>query len=135
MIESIELLLYEGLDLTPYYAEFNLDDLLRMDTATQYRTYGEGIKSGMVAINEARKKINLPKVEGGGNYLQQQNYSLEALNKRDTKEDPFAPAKAPAPPPAVKPAAQIQAPAAQKFLPDYSKLSADEIFDLMGSAL
>lgn len=96
-IEAIEALLDEGLGLAGAAQElscaFNLDDLLKMDTNTQYRTYGEGVQRGILAINEARKLLGYGPVEGGGNYLQQQNYSLEALNKRDTKADPFAPTK------------------------------------------
>jgi hypothetical protein len=54
--------------------------------------------------NEARKKRRLPPVAGGDAvYLQQQNYSTEALAKRDAQEDPFGAAKPPAPPP-VQPA-------------------------------
>ena len=107
-IEGIESSLDDGLSLTgPNQSkgtEFDLDSLLRMDTPTQYKTYGDGIRSGLVAPNEGRFKINLPPVEGGDTpYLQQQNYSLEALNKRDSKADPFA-AKPATPPALPKPA-------------------------------
>ena len=52
----------------------------------------------------ARGRLNLPPVLGGDQvYLQQQNYSLAALAKRDKREDPFATAKPPAPPPAPSP--------------------------------
>ncbi len=44
-----------------------------------------------MTINEARKKVNLVNKDGGDTlYMQQQNYSLEALNKRDSLPDPFA---------------------------------------------
>lgn len=94
LIESIELCLDEGLGLTQvtgktYGVEFDIDDLLRMDSATQVKTLTEGLK-GIYASNEARKKLNLPPVKGGNAVLaQQQNYSLEALAKRDAQEDPF----------------------------------------------
>ena len=39
--------------------EFDLDDLLRMDTATQYRTYGEASPARSIAPNEARFKVGL----------------------------------------------------------------------------
>jgi phage portal protein BeeE len=40
--------------------------------------------------NEARRSENLPPVTGGDElYLQQQNYSLGALARRDASEDPF----------------------------------------------
>ncbi|EMR5235565.1 phage portal protein, partial [Salmonella enterica] len=39
---------------------------------------------------EARKSENLPPVEGGDSlFLQQQNFSLAALAKRDASDDPF----------------------------------------------
>jgi HK97 family phage portal protein len=97
-IEDVELCLDEGLALGKgergfqLGTEFDLTDLLRMDTATQVKTEGEAVKAGIKAPDEARKALNLPPVPGGGSpYLQQQNYSLEALAKRDAQEDPFAP--------------------------------------------
>jgi phage portal protein BeeE len=48
-----------------------------------------------MAPDEGRAKLNLPPVPGGKYpYLQQQNYSLEALAKRDAS-DPFAAPPAP----------------------------------------
>jgi HK97 family phage portal protein len=90
-IEAIELCLDEGLELSkPFGTEFDLDDLLRMDSATQIKTLADGVRGGIYAPNEARAKLSLQPVDGGGTpYLQQQNYSLEALAKRDAKEDPF----------------------------------------------
>jgi HK97 family phage portal protein len=93
-IESIELCLDEGLGLTGhrdhvYGTEFDLDDLLRMDTATKVKTAVESLK-GVSTPNEARKKFDLKPIKGGDTvYLQQQNYSLEALAKRDASDDPF----------------------------------------------
>lgn len=94
-IESIELCLDEGLGLTQhqghtYGTEFDLDDLLRMDTATKVKTVVEGLK-GLFTVNEGRKKFDLKKITGGDTvYLQQQNFSVEALNRRDKSDDPFA---------------------------------------------
>jgi HK97 family phage portal protein len=102
-IEAIELCLDEGLALTTvqghtYGTEFDLDDLLRMDTATQYKTIGDGIGAALLTPNEGRKKIGQKPLPGGDTaYMQQQNYSLAALNKRDQQEDPFSAGKAPAP--------------------------------------
>ena len=102
-IEGIELCLDEGLGLDAveghtYGVEFDLGDLLRMDTQAKIRTAVEGLK-GVFKPNEARAWFDLPPVTGGDVvYLQQQNYSLEALNKRDQKEDPFA-SNTPAPAP------------------------------------
>lgn len=92
LVENIEICLDEGLALPDKYStEMDLDGLLRMDTATLYNTLGSGIKNCVLKPNEARKRINLSPVEGGDAlYLQQQNYSLAALAKRDSKEDPFS---------------------------------------------
>ena len=103
LFESIEELLDIGLGLRAHAAheygvEFDLDNLLRMDTATRVKTLADGIKGAVLKPNEARANMNLPPVEGGDEvYLQQQNYSLAALAKRDAKDDPFAsPTAAPA---------------------------------------
>ena len=88
-IENIEALLDEGLGLGndrsgTYRTEFDLDDLLRMDTATQIESVAKGVAAGIFAPNEARAKFNLPPTKGGESpYLQQQNFSLEALAERD----------------------------------------------------
>ena len=120
LIEAVEALLDEGLGLVSaaqqYGTEFDLGDLLRMDTSTQFKTYGDGIKSGLLAPNEGRKKLNLVPVDGGDTpYLQQQNYSLEALNKRDAKADPFA--STPKTPALPKPANEPVVPPPPKALP------------------
>lgn len=95
LIESIELCLDEGLEIPDSQGvQFDLDGLLRMDTATQVNTLGEGVIKALYTPNEARKKLNLKSVEGGDTpYLQQQNYSLEALSRRDQSDDPFGTAK------------------------------------------
>ena len=92
-IESIELCLDEGLELKGALGtEFDLDGLLRMDTATKVKAAADGVKAGFLAPNEARARFELPPVEGGQSpYLQIQNYSLEALNKRDQESSPVTP--------------------------------------------
>lgn len=92
LIESAEANLDLGLSLpSNYYTEFDLDGLMRMDTAARYEATGKAIKDGWLSPNEARKKENMKPVEGGESpMIQQQNYSLAALKKRDSKADPFA---------------------------------------------
>lgn len=106
LIEAIELCLDEGLGIgegsqnPTLGTEFDLDVLLRMDSATKIETLAKGTGAGIYAPNEARRRVNLPPVTGGASPLmQEQNYSLEALAKRDAKPDPFASAPPPAPPP------------------------------------
>lgn len=110
-VEGIEALLDDGLGVTSagYSTEFDLDDLLRMDSATQVKTLNEAVGGGWMSPNEARKKRNLPPAKGGeGPYLQQQNYSLEALAKRDTGDDPFSKATPAAPAPTQDEAKAIE---------------------------
>lgn len=97
-IESIELCIDEGLGLpADWGVEFDLDTLIRMDSAAMMKYLSDGVGAGIFAPNEGREKLGLPPKEGGDTpYLQQQNYSLAALNKRDTSADPFG--KAPAAP-------------------------------------
>jgi len=97
LIENVEALLDEGLGLneskegTWYGTEFDLDDLIRMDVKTQVEAYSAATKGALMSPDEARRKLNLPTVEGGSSpYLQQQNYSLAALSRRDAQPDPFA---------------------------------------------
>ena len=96
LFECIELCLDEGLGLVDvegkdYGSEFDLDDLLRMDTATMIEAEAKAVGAGIKAPNESRKRLNLGPVPGGKSpYLQQQNFSLAALFKRDALEDPFA---------------------------------------------
>ena len=97
LIESVEILLDEGLGLTvqsqhTYGTEFDLDELLRMDSSTKSTTWGTLVQRSIVAPNEARAAFDLPPLEGGDSvYMQQQNFSLEALAKRDSGDNPFAP--------------------------------------------
>jgi len=83
--------------------QFDTDNLLRMDTATLVTTIKDAVGAGVMAPNEGRQKFDLKPVTGGESpYLQQQNYSLEALAKRDAQADPFAPNTPPAPPPSAQ---------------------------------
>jgi len=116
-IESIEALQDEALGLTDagYEMEMDLDALLRMDPTGRAERLKLAIGAGWMGPNEARITENLPNVAGGDTpYLQQQNYSLSALAKRDAKDDPFAAGTAPPSPAAAAaapPAAALPPPA------------------------
>lgn len=95
LIEQFELCMDEGLGLDEpkdgktLGVELDLDSLLRMDTAAQMATLAEGVGSGILAPDEARKKLDRRPVKGGHTpYLQQQNYSLAALDARDQAGPP-----------------------------------------------
>ncbi len=105
-IEEIEELIDHGLGIgwaMGLGTEFDTENLMRMDSATLVTTIKDIVGAGVMAPNEGRAKFDLKPVAGGDlPYLQQQNFSLEALAKRDAQADPFAPAtpaasKAPAP--------------------------------------
>lgn len=88
LIESIELCLDEGLGLDKRIdgrilgTEFDISDLLRMDTSTQFDVL-EKAKS-LLTLDERRKRVNYGKIAGGGTvYLQQQDHSIEAIAARD----------------------------------------------------
>jgi HK97 family phage portal protein len=98
LIEEIELLLDDGLRLgkgfgNSYGTEFDLTDLLRMDTSTKTKAAADAVGSGAMSPDEARKRyFDLGPVEGGASpYMQIQNYSLSALHKRDQNSSPVTP--------------------------------------------
>lgn len=104
LMTSLEKSLDEGLGLllpidgVQYGTEFDIDDLIWMDTKTRGEAAAKS--AGTLSPNEARKKYyGMGPVEGGESpMVQQQYYSLEALAERDAA-DPFAkPAPAPAAP-------------------------------------
>jgi len=91
LIESFEAVMDDGLSLKPArHTEIDLDGLLRMDAPSMVKTEAEGVKAGIKSPNESRRRLNLPPVQGGDTpYLQQQNFSLAALDERDRSGDPF----------------------------------------------
>jgi HK97 family phage portal protein len=102
LIEAAELCLDEGLGLggkidgKTYGTEFDVDNLLRMDSVAQMEVLDKG--KNVMKPNEARKRLDLPPVKGGDAvYRQQQEFSLEALAKRDALDDPFGAKPKPAP--------------------------------------
>lgn len=85
LIESMELCLDIGFGIgKTERIELDLDGLLRMDSKTKMETAKIGVDGSINTPNEARMAFNLPPLPGGDTvYMQQQNYSLEALNERD----------------------------------------------------
>lgn len=93
LIEAFENCMDDAFDLKSMGFEVFLDlsTLLRMDSISQMNFYSLGVQRGIIAPNEARAQFNYKPAAGGDTpYMQQQNYSLEAIAKRDAKEDPFA---------------------------------------------
>lgn len=105
LIEDAELCLDEGLGIgdgntvngATYGVEFDVDNLLRMDSVTQMTVLKDS--AGILEIDEMRAKLGLKPTKGGNAvFLQQQNFSLPALAKRDAQDDPFS-SKSSSPPP------------------------------------
>ncbi len=107
LFTALENTLGDGLSLgrdfgNNYGLEFDPDDLIWLDAEAKNKAAQDGIASGGMAPNEARKRYyGLGPVPGGDSpMVQQQYYSLEALAERDANK-PFAqpaPAAAPAAP-------------------------------------
>lgn len=92
LLANFELSLDEGIELPlEYGTEFDIDDLIWMDTATKTKAAGDTIGSGTLSPDEARKKyFGIGPVPGGDSpFMQQQYFSLAALAERDG-DQPFA---------------------------------------------
>jgi HK97 family phage portal protein len=88
---SFEQVFSSGLEL-PLGMSISLDieDLNRMDSATQMEIATKGVQGSVLTPNEARHRFDRKPLKGGDTvYLQQQNYSLAALAERDAQDDPF----------------------------------------------
>lgn len=56
-----------------YYAEFNVEGLLRADTTSRTAFYSTALQNGWMSRNEVRRLENLPPVDGGDIYTAQSN--------------------------------------------------------------
>jgi HK97 family phage portal protein len=104
-LKAIEDLLKSGLELpAPFAVQFDLDDLIWMDTATKTKAAHDAVNAGVLSPNEARLKyFGLGPVPGGDTpYLQQQYYPLASIAMRELS--------VPAPIPAVSPTLAVEAP-------------------------
>lgn len=104
-IESFELVMDEALGLTTSVdggrrlgVELDLDNLLRMDTASQVKTLVEGIRGGLYTPNAARRKVDEPPLPGGDTiYMQHQDYPMEKVFNRTDLDPAPEPESKPAP--------------------------------------
>jgi len=101
-IESIEQCLDEGLGTGEGLGtELDVDNLLRMDTATQMDVLDKA--KSVLTLNERRRRLEMPKLKSGGDtvFLQQQDHSVEAIAARDAQliAASNAPSSATEPPP------------------------------------
>lgn len=135
-IEAAENCLDDGLGLgSTLGVEFDVENLLRMDSLLMAEYVTKLTGGGVLEINEARKKFNLgPTVGGDAAYLQQQNYSLAALARRDASQDPFGARPTPMAPgageilaPPAKPGSTTDLPALLAPTPGGKELLANAI--------
>lgn len=91
LIEEMEACLDDGLEVPDgMMIELDTDDLLRMDKAAFIDMLAKAVSGSVMTPNAAMLELNQSPVTGGDTiYMQQQNYSLEALSKRDAQDDPF----------------------------------------------
>jgi len=69
--------------------EFDFSAFLRGNEKTQIETASAAIRGGVQSVNEARRKMGLPPVEGGNTiYLQQQMIPLDKLQEGPVNEPP-----------------------------------------------
>lgn len=88
LIEAMENLIDSELLGDGVEIEADLSSLIRMDGASQMAYLKEGTLSGIMSPNEARATLGLAPVVGGESPLmQQQNYSLAALARRDSPDN------------------------------------------------
>ncbi|WP_280191185.1 phage portal protein [Delftia sp. PS-11] len=100
LIEEMELCLDDGLSLpATYRTELELDNLLRMDPATQADVLSKLVQGSIKAINEARRDMNLQPLEGGDTvYMQQQDFPLDQVRLNKLPPAQAEPPKAAEPP-------------------------------------
>lgn len=100
LIEEMELAQDEGLSLPDTYrTELDLENLLRMDPATQADVTVKLVGGSIKTPNEGRRAHNLPPLTGGDTvYMQQQDFPLDQV--RLNRIEPPAPPPAPPAPPA-----------------------------------
>lgn len=128
LIEKLELCLDEGLALPAGMGtELDLDGLMRMDTKSLYESNNSAVGGGWMAPDEARFKANFRSVTGGASpMMQQQNYSLAALAKRDARDDPWETGKQqPALPPEPK---IVEVPVVKELSPEEDRARWDHHF-------
>jgi HK97 family phage portal protein len=74
---------------TGYYAEFNMDGLMRGDLLSRTQAYAQAINTAQITPNEARNKENRGAVEGGDKlYIQGANVPLDMAGKQLEQKAP-----------------------------------------------
>jgi len=70
-----------------YYVEFNVEGLLRADSAGRAAYYNQGLNDGWLCRNEVRAKENLPPITGGDKFTIQMNMTtIDKVGEEPTEE-------------------------------------------------
>lgn len=97
-IESIEARVDQAFELTGNtFCEFDLAAMMRMEFDARMAAYQQGIQSGVLTINEARKLEELEPMEGGDEPLIQTQYRPLSMAGQPATAPPAPPADPPAP--------------------------------------
>lgn len=101
-IEEFEAVMDDGLGLdgVKHGVEIDLDGLMRMDSKTQMDTLKAGVEGSLLTVNNGRKRLNLPPLEGGDTvYMQQQDFPLDQVRNNTLQPPTALDSAAPAPEP------------------------------------
>lgn len=80
--------LFLEIEKATYYAEFDLDSLMRGDRASQDKSWATGIQWGWYSANDVRRQQNLPEIEGGDEYLSPLNMQPKSGADSQAQEEP-----------------------------------------------
>ncbi len=84
--QEIDRKLIQSFERPDIYSKFSMDDLYRGDLAARTNYYQQMLQSGVVSINEVRRKENMNPVEGGDTHTVQINQiALDRLGEYSDK--------------------------------------------------
>lgn len=126
LLEDAEAVFDAGLGIGRAYGirvEFDVDNLLRMDSLAQMQTIEAGVRATVLAPNDGRRMVGLgPKKGGDSPLVQHQMYSLEDIARRSAMPNPFHPELDPTSAPAAPDPAPPE-PAAKEIDPEITKMA------------
>ena len=79
-----------------FFAEFNVEGLLRGDMASRFKSYQSALTSGWISRNEVRKRENMNPIEGADTLLEPEN--MRPIGEEPEEEEAPTPPAQPAEP-------------------------------------
>jgi len=84
--QEIDRKLIQSFERPDIYSQFNMNDLYRGDLSARSSFYREMLQTGVMSINEVRRKENMNPVEGGDQHtIQLNNIALDRLGEYSDK--------------------------------------------------